>query len=950
MMQIILMRSWAVTKLSAKELDLLQRVDDKEDLRPLFFRKVKGLKWFNALSERGYFNPEANPRPIPAKEEEYVSIPHWSVIDYLVKTAPELALVENVEYVEKYVELLVTITNYAKKHNFSNYRTWWQFSEIISHIPPDAISLDQIDIVDYWLDDKYERDLVAQEIGEKWLPKVLETSDAHNLQIASKLLTFLYKVTFVERKLGERLNREAILRIDKYYADRITKKVAHLAGVKLGREAVLIFDSYLKYILRNLKNDLWSSIWHPSIGEHEQNKYRDDAENLLINAYRDSLDGYIETKPKEASDYIQNMLKEEYQTIDRLAIHAISRKIYLFHNLIDALINKNYLNSNYRHEMWHLLNSNYQQFSAGQKQKILDLINNISETDEEGNIHKNATAYNKAIWLAAIKNHGKKEASLYQENVGIAKTEPDHPDFSSYMSGGWVVHESPIPIEELQSLSIEELVEVLKTYRDSGGFREPGIEGLVKTFKQIVKASPLNYYNELIRFSELDLAYIHEIIEAYRDLWTEKAQLPWNDIWLYLLDFCYTVIKQDRFWDIENTKRRDHFVANRYWIVSAIGRLLVAGTKSDDHAFSEEYLQKSEDIIVFLLKNEEGNEFKIDSDAVSISINSPRGHCLEALINLTLRSCRISDKKNNKDHSEVWTHFQPLYDDELARTDIRKPEYEFATLITNYLPNFLYMSKSWVLAKLERIFDQRNYLKWLCAMQGYAYVNTVYQEVYIYLKENGDFIKALNDDNIKDRVQEKIIQNIAVAYISNFEMYPDENSLIRTLVSRKDFQELNHLIWFIWTLHKKRDQKLKEKVFELWPNLLEVADITTREGKRMASQLCHWAIFIDKVDDEKRNFLLAIAPYADEAYNAYKLLKSIANISQIQPFEAHTIWMKMLEGSWQDYPEEAVRKILTNLVSQGSEGMRMAKEAVSEYLKRGNERPAVWLREIKNEK
>jgi len=60
--------------------------------------------------------------------------------------------------------------------------------------------------------------------------------------------------------------------------------------------------------------------------------------------------------------------------------------------------------------------------------------------------------------------------------------------------------------------------------------------------------------------------------------------------------------------------------------------------------------------------------------------------------------------------------------------------------------------------------------------------------------------------------------------------------------------------------------------------------------------------------------------------------------------------MKMLEGSWQDYPEEAVRKILTNLVSQGSEGMRMAKEAVSEYLKRGNERPAVWLREIKKEK
>ncbi len=54
-----------MSELSAKELDLLQRIDEKEDLRPLFFRKVKGLKWFDPLAERGYFNPEANPKPLP---------------------------------------------------------------------------------------------------------------------------------------------------------------------------------------------------------------------------------------------------------------------------------------------------------------------------------------------------------------------------------------------------------------------------------------------------------------------------------------------------------------------------------------------------------------------------------------------------------------------------------------------------------------------------------------------------------------------------------------------------------------------------------------------------------------------------------------------------------------------------------------------------------------------
>lgn len=83
------------------------------------------------------------------------------------------------------------------------------------------------------------------------------------------------------------------------------------------------------------------------------------------------------------------------------------------------------------------------------------------------------------------------------------------------------------------------------------------------------------------------------------------------------------------------------------------------------------------------------------------------------------------------------------------------------------------------------------------------------------------------------------------------------------------------------------------------------------------------------------------------AHNSYELLKSIANISKNQPFEAHTIWLKMLEGACPDYPEEAVRKTLTNLVNQGHEGLRKARDVVSQYLKSGNERPAILLREIR---
>jgi len=933
-------------ELSINEQDLLQRIDEKEDLRPLFFRKVKGLKWFDALYERGYFDPEKNPKPVQATEEGYVIIPDWPALEYLVKTAPELSDKSNVEYIKKYVDLLVGATKYAIVNNYSNYRTWWRFSEIIPYIPSDAITLENIEIIDYWLEDKYDPALVAEEIGVKWLPKLLESDDEKSLKIASKLLKLLYQVKLIEREFNGKIDHEAKFRFDNYIAKEINKKIAYLAGKKLGLEAVSLFDERLKFILDKLNNDSWSYIWQPAIEDHDQNEHKDDPENLLIYACRDSLNGYLEIKPEEAPKYITGMLEEKYQTIHRLAIYAINRNFYLFSNFIDKVIKKEYLKGNYRHEMWHLLKCNYQQFSTRQRNKVLKLILGIAKTDDKDIIKKGVSAYSKARWLAAIKDYGDKEKQLYKENIEIAKSEPVHPDFSSFMSVGWVSNESPIPIEELQALSLEQLIEVLKTYKSPDDFFKPDIEGLTKMFRQIIKVNPLNFYNKLIRFSELDLAYIHEIIAAYSELWNEKAQIPWDEIWSYLLDFCLEIIKQDRFWDSENKKERKHFVANRYWIVSEIGRLLEAGTKSDDYAISKEYLKKSEDIITYLLKNEEGEEYKIDSDAVFISINSPRGHCLEALINLTLRSCRLSDKDNNKDHSAVWSHFQPIYDAELNRVNMQKPEYEFATLITQYLPNFFYMSKEWIMNNLGRIFDQGIYLKWICAMQGYVYVNIVYKEIYLYLKESGSFMKALDDKNIKDQVKNRIIENIAISYIDGFEKYTEKNSLIRVLVSRGKIQELNHLIWFIWTLKKGVNEKLIKKVYELWPEMLKVIDVATLEGKKIASQLCLWAIFIDSIDEENRKLLLEIVPYADISYHSNISLESVAKISQKQPNEAYTIWKKMLEGTVPTYPEQAIREILTNLLKQEFETPFMANDVVSVYVKKGNDLPYKWLREI----
>jgi len=652
---------------------------------------------------------------------------------------------------------------------------------------------------------------------------------------------------------------------------------------------------------------------------------------------------YVDDSPLEAGEYVCRLLESPTETTRRIAVHTIDRRYEQLRKSVSKVLQSGLFTSGFRHELWHLLHNHYPQFSTEEKTRVWEVISGLVEEDEHGQQNDGATAYRRAIWLSALKDHGDDVAKLYLDNVRIVGGEPEHPDFSYYTSVGWVGHESPIPKEELLALEVEQLVERLDSYEDPGQFRGPGIRALAKAVHEVVKLQPNRFHKQLHKLSSLDLPYIYEVIEAYGELWTEKAQLPWEEVWGNLLRFCDDVIQQERFWDVDNAQQRGTFVANRHWIVGGIGRLIENGTKSDEHAFSEKYLEPAELVLQKLLEREHGEAFAVDGDAVSTAINSPRGRCIEALINLTLRSCRLADKKGNG-HLTTWNHFQPTYDSELARADLG--EYEFATLVANYLPNFLYMSKEWVFKNLDTIFDKENHQKWLCAMTGYAYVGTVYEDIYNHLKEKGHFIRALGDEDIQEKVGERIIQNIAIAYINNFETLENESSLVRQLLARGKYKELCQLIWFLWTLRKGGEEKVRTKVFELWPRLLEVVDTSSQEGRQLASRLCRWSVFLDEVNDRNRNLILAVAPFAEEDYNSHDLLESIAKISEHQPLDAYTIWRRVLDGGRPDYPEEAIRTALTNLVKAGPEGVRKAKDIVGEYLRDGNERPAQWLQEI----
>ena len=937
-------------KLSTNERKLLREIAEDRDLRLQFFQEVKGLKWFDVLYDKGYFSLESNPKPVSTEDTEYVNIFYWPVTDYLVKAATELPSQEDDQYAKQFFQILIDVTEYARKNEYTNYRMWWQFSKILENIPLQIIQEKDLGVIEYWLNDPFERGLVADQIGTKWLVTLLSNDDEHSLCLAKKILAILYRIAIVDDKGFGAAEEKALFRFDKHYARQITNKVAALTGEKLGEDAILIFDKQLKNVLDISNNDSWSSMWHPAIEEHEQNEYNDDIERILIQAYRDSLDGYIKTDTEQAYKHVEKMLDSKYQTIHRLAIHGISNNYSVLVSFTDILLNKEFFSYKYQHEMWHFLHQNYPDYNDEQKDRTLKIIDDISKDDEDGNHHAEATAYNKACWLAAIESYGDKELNLYKKNIKIAKVkELDHPDFSSYTSQFIPPrHKSPFSVDELGSLSVDDLVTRLSDYKNSDNDSEVSFRGLSATFNLLIKRDPNKFYLELNKFVNLDLLYINEIILAYSDLWAEKASLPWDDVWHKLLQFFEDVIYQSDFWNVEISQQSDILVSNHDLIVSNISQLIKSGTKSDEHAFSADRLEDAKKVIVHLLNKTKGSEFNKEENAVTIAINSPRGYCLEALINLALRACRISDKEKDEYHSAAWRKFQPIFDDEFRRADADDPEYEFITLVVNYLPNFLYMSKKWVLDNLNKIFDKSNDVKWSCAMQGYAYVNRVYREIYHHLKSKGDFYKVLNDMNIEENVTQKVIQNIAIAFLKNWDKLNDKTNLINFLIKDKKYEKINYLIWFIWILREGDYENLSENVFMLWPKILEDIDFSTDSGKKIASQLCCWAAFINKIEGPQKEWLHKVAPYAKYNHNDHELLENLARLSEYQLYDSQEIWLRMLYEYSYPYPENVVKKFLKNLVNcnNSKEGKRKAKEVVGQYLKHGETEPSDWLEEI----
>ena len=535
-----------MTKFSSLENDLLKRIDTQEESIPIFFRKAHGLKWFPELAKRGFFAPQNNPRPAAEIDQGHVFVPYWQILDYLEKTSQELNESEDDKYPQEFLDILVSSTNFASEEKFSNYRTWGKFAQVLLNIPNEYMSIDDLDIVDYWLDDPFDTALVSKIIGLDWLPELLKKSDNHSHSLAIKLVSLIFKVTF-NPKATSPLDLQAVqLRVKAYQCRKIIDSVASPLGSALGAKILPLLELQIQSVIDHFNCDESSVIWRPAIEEHEQNRVYDQPIDLLIDLYRDTLNAFIDNNADDGVKYVCNLLKNKLTFLKRVAIQAIDVGFQTCSVLFCTLLEPSFWKTHYfKHELWTLLNHHYNSIDEEKRMLVLNSIESIDSDTSETNVQ--TIAYRKAEWLAAIRMYGDKEESLYRDFVRTARVEPEHPSFEAYIRVGQVAPESPITMKHLGAMNMSQLVKYLANYKeDRSDFFVSPIEGLFETFRKYIKASPLTFSREISLFELVDVSFIFQIFKAYRELWVEKTTLPWTEIWEHLLTFCQQLVTNDK--------------------------------------------------------------------------------------------------------------------------------------------------------------------------------------------------------------------------------------------------------------------------------------------------------------------------------------------------------------------------------------------------------------------
>jgi len=604
-----------------------------------FFGKLTSPQWITPLEEEGLFK-----EPWAAQSDgTYVGFPFWPQSRYLARVAAQ-----SPEVVMGVIERIPAT---------DNTRVHEDYVDAALAMPP-KVAARIVPLAKVWLRGPYQL-LLPDKVGDliRHLASGGETAAAREL--TAELLT-------VERdapRSGTHGRFE-----DFFYTEILKKDIPTLvAADPRGTLDVLAaaLDSALaseRTLTEDGPREDYSSIWQPAIEEHEQNNDY-DVRPALVAAVRDAAMTVVASGALPLTDVFAALDKRPWKVFTRIGLHLVASFIDRGEELAKSLVFDPSRASDgmLHHEYWRLAQVLFPRLSAPEQETFLDRLEaaramaereaESAETPEQQSRQKEVARHRLFRQLTLLQGTlPARGAARFEE---LAKEFPavDHPEFLSFSAGTWVGPTSPKSPEDLQALSVDELIRYLHSWEPKAGFMEASPEGLARSLSPAVAAEPDKYASRAMAFAGLDPTYVRAIIEGLRQARKAERPFPWDPV----LELCAWVMAQPRVIATRPTKQdEDDADPDWGWTRKEIAGLIEDGVAGPAGALPQQLRSQVWDILAGLAEDPEpspeherryGGE---NMDPMTLSINSVRGVAMHAVVKYALWVRRHLEAQDDK--------------------------------------------------------------------------------------------------------------------------------------------------------------------------------------------------------------------------------------------------------------------------------------------------------------
>lgn len=167
----------------------LRLVKNHPELASYFVNSLKEAVWFSDLDGAGFFNAEYSPhvKVVESERGALYQAEGWPALRYLEQIA---ALVQGDQAI-RIAGIVRAISSDAQQRGLDNWRTWWSLATVLSQLPLDVLIDLDFDMMRSWLEGRFESNMVGQELGEKLLPRLLDSPEQANWHRAMLLVDVL---------------------------------------------------------------------------------------------------------------------------------------------------------------------------------------------------------------------------------------------------------------------------------------------------------------------------------------------------------------------------------------------------------------------------------------------------------------------------------------------------------------------------------------------------------------------------------------------------------------------------------------------------------------------------------------------------------------------------------------------------------------------------------------